>query len=296
MSNTILEKYIFIITALSQHGALTMREISDLWVRRDPANNSPIPRRTFFDHLDAIRNILKINIVCDVHNNYRYHIADDLTQNALANWLVSLYATGSLIDDHSDLRSRILTEDIRSGAEFLPKILAAMRENIVVNIDYQGFVRTERKVYTVEPYFVKVYCQRWYLIGKTDGSFRVFGFDRIFSVTPTDRHFALPQDFDAKEFMKTFYGVFLQDEIKPEYIRLRVYYLNPNYFRSLPLHGSQTEIFTCDEYTDFAYYMRPTWEFVHHLLSYGNGVEVIEPQTLRNEILRLSKEMVERYS
>lgn len=54
-----------------------------------------------------------------------------------------------------------------------------------------------------------------------------------------------------------------------------------HYLRSLPLHPTQKEIFTCKDYADFELTLRPTYDFIMELLSFGAMIEVMEPQSLR---------------
>lgn len=54
-----------------------------------------------------------------------------------------------------------------------------------------------------------------------------------------------------------------------------------HYMRSLPLHLSQKELCSCNEYADFELTLRPTYDFIMELQSYGTMIEVMEPQSLR---------------
>ncbi|MBQ9435721.1 MAG: WYL domain-containing protein [Bacteroidales bacterium] len=67
-----------------------------------------------------------------------------------------------------------------------------------------------------------------------------------------------------------------------------------NYFRSLPLHHSQKEEIREDKYSVFAYFIRPTFDFIQEILSMGETVEIVEPQMLRNEIARIGGELVKK--
>ena len=64
---------------------------------------------------------------------------------------------------------------------------------------------------------------------------------------------------------------------------LRAYGLEPHYLRDLPLHQSQRELETTEEYTDFELVMRPTTDFKAHLMSRGRWLQVISPEWLANE-------------
>ena len=67
------------------------------------------------------------------------------------------------------------------------------------------------------------------------------------------------------------------------------------FFRSLPLHPSQNEIETKDDYSIFEYYIQPAFDFQQTILSFGESVEVLAPEWLRTEITEKIKKMMEIY-
>jgi hypothetical protein len=75
-------------------------------------------------------------------------------------------------------------------------------------------------------------------------------------------------------------------------IRVRAKGQNVETLRALPLHPSQCEVETIDKYSDFELVVVPTPELYGRLLSYGNGVEVLEPKEvrleMRNSIMNMS--------
>ena len=67
-------------------------------------------------------------------------------------------------------------------------------------------------------------------------------------------------------------------------MRVRVKDANVESMRSMPLHSSQCEVERTDKYADFEYFVAPTAELYGKLLSYGSGVEVLEPKEARLEM------------
>jgi predicted DNA-binding transcriptional regulator YafY len=68
-----------------------------------------------------------------------------------------------------------------------------------------------------------------------------------------------------------------------------------NYVRTLPLHHSQKEIKTTDQYADFEFYLKPTFDFRQELLAQGHDVEVLLPAQLREEMKEMLEKMLGRY-
>ena len=67
-------------------------------------------------------------------------------------------------------------------------------------------------------------------------------------------------------------------------IRIRVKRASVEPMRSQPLHTSQREVETTDKYADFEFTAVPTPELYSRLLSYGTGIEVLEPKESRLEM------------
>ena len=87
-------------------------------------------------------------------------------------------------------------------------------------------------------------------------------------------------------------GIFVNDELKPQKVRIRVYGNQVEYLRSLPLHRSQREVLTkYGQYSEFEYYVCLTPELSTQLLAMGEKVEVLEPQELRDDMKNRIEEM-----
>lgn len=79
----------------------------------------------------------------------------------------------------------------------------------------------------------------------------------------------MPKGFDAKFYFSSFSGVVLDSDIPIQRIVLRADKYHQHYLCTLPLHESQREIFTCDDYADFELTLRPIYDFCMELLRVG---------------------------
>lgn len=172
-----------------------------------------------------------------------------------------------------------------------------MRESKCLTYTYQSFWGEEAKTVTAEPYLIKVFKQRWYLIAHTaeHEGLRTYALNRIQDLTISDRKFKMPKDFDAEDMFATAYGIVVREAEKAERIEIIVYNNQAKYLRSLPLHHSQREIETTDDYSVFEYYLKPTYDFVQELLLHGPDVEVVQPSSLRQLMKQRIEEMAELY-
>ena len=202
-----------------------------------------------------------------------------------------------MIEAGRNMKDRILFEDIPHGTEYLQTVIDAMQRGKELQIIYQPF-DGQRATYHLQPYAMKVYNQRWYILGylrEQDGICNI-ALDRTLEMELTDEAFVVPTDFDAEEYYANTVGIFVNEELKPQKVILRVYGLHVEYMRSLPLHSSQEEIKTSDgEYSDFLYWLCLTPELATKILSMGEKVEVLEPRGLRVEIKRRLEECLTKY-
>lgn len=299
---TTLEKYIWVINKLYQAGdrGLSLKELNEKWVRDEMASNGePLPRQTFDRWKGNILMTFGICIDCHLRDGYRYYISnpDILCQGELSRWLLDAYSTANTLSQSMALKDRILVEEVPSSRNFFTEIIDSMKENRTIAITHRSFQNEKAYTFPVNPYCLKMFQKRWYLLAMSvnDRKIRLYSLDRLEDVKVTGDFFTLPKDFDAKSYFSTYFGVVLDESTGVQRIVLRAYEQHPNYLRTLPLHPSQKEIFTCKDYTDFELTLRPTYDFVMELLHVGTLIEVIEPLSLRQQMQGWVKELWEMY-
>lgn len=219
---------------------------------------------------------------------------EDIEHDGLRKWLLSTFSVSNLINESRKLKDRIILENIPSGQRFLTFVIEAMRDNKVLKIKHHSFWKDSVSTFEVEPYCVKLFRQRWYMLAKSVsyGSIRVYSLDRILEMTDTGKSFTYPEELYPAGYFYNSFGIIVDQAYPPEIIQLEVYGTKAKYFKALPLHHSQKMIFETDGYTQFQYYMSPTYDLKQELLSHGDEIRVIVPEHLRNEI----KEIAERIS
>ena len=111
---------------------------------------------------------------------------------------------------------------------------------------------------------------------------RLFSLDRMGDVTLQKEKFKMDKNFDAIAYFSESYGVMVDHRIDTERIVLAVWPPEPYY---PPLHGLQREIRTTDEYCDFELRLKPTSEFHGVFLQRAEWIEVLEPQSLIDDII-----------
>ena len=208
--------------------------------------------------------------------------------------MLSTLTVNTVLSDSVSLRNRILLENVPAGEEYLQTIILALKTNRRLTITYQRF-GCESYEKTVSPYALKLFHQRWYILTYTGRHIATYALDRMLSVEISDETFEMPEDFSPEEYFAEYYGI-TTDDTPMAHVVIRAYGNVPDYLRTLPLHASQKEIEHTDEYTEFSYDIRPSVDFVLALMSYNDGLEVLEPMELRQKIYNSFQASLERYS
>ena len=202
--------------------------------------------------------------------------------------------TGFTLSDSSAIKDSILLENVPAGYGFLPVILQAIRQKRVIMMGYQKF-GSEGYVKPVNPYAVRLFRQRWYMLADNGERMSVYSLDRMHSVALTDQRFVRPEDFSPEAYFSEYYGV-MTDGTPLAHVQLRAYGKMANLLRTLPLHASQRELRSGEGYTDFALDIRPSIDFISELLSKIDGIEVLKPESLRAKIQAILEEALRRNS
>lgn len=298
-SSVLFNRYIWLIDLIYSAGYITREEIDRRWSRASLNfdHESMIPERTFHRYKDAIQEMFQIDIRYNKSRGYYIENTEDIQRDELRQWLIGTFAVENLIGESSELRRHILLEDIPSGQRHLTPIIEAMRDGVKIRIMYQSFHSAEPSTFILAPYCVRVFRQRWYVLGTSEKGkeLRLYGLDRILNTERTTTPFVLPQNFDAEAFFANGYGVTV-DERKPEIVRISVDAYQANYLRSLPIHPSQEETERNNDYSVFQFFIVPTYEFIKELLSYGGTLEVLSPKWLRKEMKQEARTMNEIYN
>ena len=294
----LFKEYIWLVNTIYQAGKISFAQINEKWLRTEMSGGVEIARTTFNRHKDAIEDIFGIIIDCDKKDGFKYYIANKsvLREDTIQNWMLSSLTVHSAVQEGVSLQERILLEDIPSGYKFLQPILEAMKSNHCISFTYQKYNDAETKTYPVaEPYCLKLYKQRWYLLTKIKQQFRTFSLDRIISLDVLAESFLLDKDFDAEAYFHDYFGVFRDEKLKPQRVVIRASKDERPYLRDLPLHHSQEEIKITTDYSDFSYFLSPSDDFIGEILRKKDRLYVISPKDLRDKILHTVKEMGKNY-
>lgn len=295
MAQNFFKRYIWLVDLLNRRGYISLHEISDEW-RKSPLNDThaPLSERTFFNHRDAIFDIFGIEIKND--RTLGFYIANsDMDGDSTGQWMLHTLCLNNVLQENADMKNRILVEKAPSGEKYLTEVISAMRAGKVISLTYQSFYRPEPNTFAVRAYCIKYFRQRWYMLGDTDLGFRLYALDRFVDMEELDQSYEIPEKFNAEEYFNNYFGVILGEDKEVTDVVIRVEPYQAKYFRSLPKHHSQNETEPVDGWPVFTYRLAPTYDFKQEILSYGADVEVLAPESLREEIADTATAMKKIY-
>ncbi|MBT3646652.1 MAG: WYL domain-containing protein [Flavobacteriales bacterium] len=203
----------------------------------------------------------------------------------------------STTDDHSEQEViQFERTGAYQGAEFLEAVYAAARAQTQLEFEYQKFESEETQSLVLEPYLIKEYRGRWYVIGYDvdKGSIRTYSLDRFVSAKTTEMPFKSKPEFDRMKFFKHAIGITVTDNEPVEVVLKFSSRLTP-YIRTQPLHESQVILRKESDGLVVQLNVLNTIELITQILGFGDQVEVLEPIDLRTSVKAALISCVEKY-
>ena len=227
----------------------------------------------------------------------RYSDPDE--QNPQWQWMLT---TLQSIADNRPLESAEPYVSFENNEAYSGNVnFATLLESIInrhpVVIRYKPFVQKEAEEYKAHPYYLKQYNSRWFLFAEVEGQEGIWNFalDRILSVRQWKHAYRLPQ-VDFNDYFSDMIGVSRTADMHVEPITLKVSNSRYPYVETKPFSEKQ-RIKTHDGQTHTVTFpMRVNNELVQKLLSFGDDIEVLQPQHLRQRMAAIVEAMKEKYS
>ncbi len=297
MARNLVNRYVWLVDTITRYGRISLKALNEAWLRSDISEGKPLARRTFFHYRDGIEEMFDINIQCD-KSTFEYYIDDSGgEENArLRSWLVDSVSMSGTLSNAHDISARIMLENVPSARQYLPVVIDAMKQNRRIRFSYKSYTRSlPVNGIVLEPYFVKIFKQLWYVIGLNvkDGMVKTYALDRMSRLNVLHESFVMPDDVNPSEFFKDCFGI-ITNRNSAKRIVLRVEPTQAKYFRALPLHSSQQEEIH-DNYSIFTYKMRITYDLKEELMSHGASIEVLEPAELKTIIRNELEQALKNY-
>lgn len=169
------------------------------------------------------------------------------------------------------------------GLGHLKDLFGFITQRQPLQVNYQPIGRT-RRLWTIHPYYLKEYNNRWFLLGWCDEESRIhnLALDRIESFQSAFIPYRENTTIDFEEYFDDVIGVTIPRSAPIEKVVLKFSPSRYPYVMTKPLHLTQRNLNSADRIIEISVKINP--ELITQILSFGNDVEVLEPLQLRNQI------------
>lgn len=183
------------------------------------------------------------------------------------------------------------------GLEWIDPLVKAVQKKVVLDIHYQSFKAKTPSVMRVNPYKLKEFRNRWFLLCTLHDEKReyILALDRMKYVY---ENYRLPFQecfFETENYFKPCIGVTRSLQDKPEPVIFRVSNRHAPYVISKPLHESQQIVEQDERGATMSLHVIHNFELEKELLSYGDGITVLSPRRLRKNIEKRLRIGLEHY-
>ena len=181
------------------------------------------------------------------------------------------------------------------GIENLSSIYHYIVNRQVLKITYDHFVKG-KMVHIVHPYYLKEYNNRWFLFGITEqkrDSLISLPLDRISEIEPIHIEYIPNINFDFEEYFEDVVGVSVPKIGTTDKVVLRFDKARFPYVETKPLHPSQRIIDKDDCTVQIEVHQNSELDSL--IFSFGDQVEVLAPDSLRNKVKARIEKLSEKY-
>lgn len=278
--------------------------LEEKFADKDLGEDLKFSKKTFERDKKAIADILGFEISYSRKNN-AYYISDEELENSQD----SVFDNLLLVQAYRETRDKtdiMFFEDRKSrGLHHLHGLVHAIMNRKVISVCYQSFSMDHKNTVILEPYALKEFRHRWYLLAKefnrdasdsaVSGKIKSYGLDRISELEIKKSTFKRKNYDVAKEYSDLF-GIISKNDHSLEEVVLSFDAHQGQYIKSLPLHHSQEILI--DDQNEFRIKLTlyPTYDFEREVLSHGNRVKIIAPESFKSHLKREVEAMLENFS
>ena len=184
-----------------------------------------------------------------------------------------------------------------SSSKYLEDVIKAVSECKVVEIEYKSFFADAPSVYIIHSCLLKQYKSSWYLLGysEDEDKIKTFALDRFISVKVRNDIPFIDRRFNSKDYFQSAFGINVS-KLEPLEVHLAFSNLQATYVLAYPIHSSQEIVSDNEKEVIIKYFVRPDYEFISQIMTWGNEVKVIKPESLAEIVRSKLAAALEKYS
>lgn len=254
-------------------------------------------KRTLQRDITEIRNVFGIDIEYS-KSQKGYFISQNENENMNFQRMMEAFDMFNSLNLAQNLTAFIHLEKRRpQGTENLYGLLHAIKNRLQIKFTYQKFWEEELSQRLVEPYALKEFKNRWYIMAKDskDNNIKSFALDRLTNLEITNLNYQYPDNYSIEQSYRYCFGIISPNDEEPQDIILSFDPFQGKYIKTLPLHDTQQVLVDNDEEMKIKLKLCLTHDLVMELLSFGDNMKVIEPKSLADQIKQAHEKAYRQY-
>ncbi|MFC1580078.1 helix-turn-helix transcriptional regulator [Thermodesulfobacteriota bacterium] len=186
-------------------------------------------------------------------------------------------------------------KDYAGKEEIIEKLMQAMLEKKTCYVKYHTFYDDKEKNFKIDPLHFFENKGGLYLFVRTTsfGDILTLAVERIQEIGETDSLFEYPVDFKPEELLDSAFDLVYEDPIE---VKIWFSADQARYIKERKWSKSQEIEDQEDGSIILSMITSGRWDVIRWVLSYGGDAEIIEPETIRNEISTELREALINYT
>jgi predicted DNA-binding transcriptional regulator YafY len=258
-----------------------------------------ISKRTLQRDIDAIRTEFSVSVVFDRSRPGYYIDPDHSPGYGKLLKLIRLQNETEMVEQSLHEEHEFISfehEDEWSNIKWVQPLLDALKHTKIVELHHFTFSREEPLLRRIQPYLLKEYQNRWYLLGiNEDDEIRSYGLDRVTNLVVTTDSFVPKKSFDPHGYYASVIGL-NHNGSRCEEVMFSTDPLTAKYLKSLKWHSSQEVVSENKSAVVFKLYVQINFELKQKMLSYGSSIKVLAPKNLIADLKKEYKKSLSNYT
>jgi len=275
-------RYIHIMNKL-RTGPATFEQIDAYLLKHSElqGSNFNMSKRQFQRDLKDIESIFEVEVKYDFKLKV-YAINEDENSEMSKRRMEALDVFNALKIGESSSQSIHFEKRKPQGTENFHGLLHAIKNQLQISFTYQKYWEDTITYRTVEPYALKEFRNRWYILANDlkDQQMKSFAFDRLTELEITKKRIQPNANFDVNEYYQFCFGIISPSDHELQEVILSFDPVQGKYIKSLPLHETQEILIDNDQEIRIKLKVYLTHDFLMEILSHGENVKVISPDSL----------------
>lgn len=183
------------------------------------------------------------------------------------------------------------------GIGHFSELFQAIKNETPIKLIYAGFRQKSSEEFVFHPWYLKQYNNRWFIFGYNEAynDLSNFALDRIISFSECAITYKKNTQVDFLEYFEDVIGVTIKRDAEPEKVLINIDNKLWPYIESKPLHGSQKVKERTGSSVTIEIAVQINYELISLLLSFGESLEVLAPNNLRDTLRQKVNAMAEIY-